>query len=287
MRTKKILSREFDEFSALRGMTETYEDVAVSKMQEIRAAVLKNRTFLSGVEEIYSFAKASYVSQVLLISNKKKRESELAQIHKNQKTVAVFISGNHSLLGSVVFQSYKVFLNLIHQINCDKVILGEIGRYLATDAKPQIVFSYFPMDDFNLIEAQVKPVLDMIKNYEKIFVIYPRFKTVLVQLPQIDDISGGINLEQVHQNIKTFYFEPSPYEVMSYFDTQIIGTLFRQKILESMLAKYASRLTIMDEATQTISKFIAKNRQEEIAVLRREQNRKLLNSFAGVTLWEK
>ena len=287
MRSNKIIQGEFEQLSALKGLTETYEDIAVSKMQQIRADVLRTREFLDGVSEIYSLSKAAYLSQVLLITNKKKRKKELDFIHKNEKTIVVFISGNHSLLGSVIFQSYKVFLELVHKIECDKIILGNIGRYLASGAKPQIVFSYYPLEDFELVQEQIKHVVDVISAYEKIFVVYPKFKSVLLQVPQVDDISGEITAEESITGKKRYNFEPNAREVMTYFECQIIGSLFRQKVLETMLAKFASRLTIMDEASQTVGKYIVKNRQESLAVSRRASNKKLLSSFAGISVWEK
>lgn len=280
------MQEEFWELTALKGLTETYEDVAVTKMQEIRSAVLSTRQFLTGVSEIYSLAKAAYLAQVLSITNRRERKAQIQFMHKNDKTVVVFISGNHSLLGSVIFASYKVFLELCRKIECDKLILGNIGRYLASAQRPSLNFSYYPLEDFKLVDSQISPIINFINAYEKVFVVYPRFESVLVQVPQIDDLSGGITVEQSVVGKRRYSFEPSAKEVMRYFENQIIGTLFRQKILESMLAKYSSRLTIMDTATQTIGKYIEQNRQKSILEARRTQNRKLLDSFAGVSLWE-
>ena len=73
---------------------------------------------------------------------------------------------------------------------------------------------------------------------------------------------------------------------MAYFEGQIIGTLFRQKVLEAMLARYAARLTIMDHAVQTVKRTVEQGQMREIMVKRQEGNKKLLNSFAGMALWE-
>ncbi|HSX19049.1 MAG TPA: FoF1 ATP synthase subunit gamma [Candidatus Saccharimonadales bacterium] len=286
MQAKKELEKDREDLLSMKEMTQTYEDVAVAKMQEIRAAVLSTREFLSGVEEIYKLAKAAYLAQVLAIPNKKERQKEIDYIHKNQKTAVVLISGNHSLLGGVIFQTYKVFLQLINKVDCDKVVCGTIGRYLAAGARPRFDFSYFPLEDFEVKDSEIKPIVDLVTKYEKVFLVYPRFQSVLVQVPQIEDISGGITAEESLAGKKRYMFEPSAKEVMTYFEGQIIGILFKQKQLESMLAKYSSRLTVMDEATQTIEKYIKQNALAAVIAGRRASNKKMLNSFSGVSLWE-
>lgn len=286
MQNQKAIVAEFNNLLALRALTETYEDVAIAKMQQIRGEVIETRNFLFGVAEIFALAKSAYLFRVVNIGNKKERQAEIDFMHKNRKAAIVFISGNHSLLGNIVFQAYKVFLDLSRKVNADLVIMGDIGRYLASGERPPLAFAYYPFDDFVLSDESIKPVVSHIATYEKVFVVYPRFKSVLVQVPQVDDITGGVKIEQASKGAKKYSFEPSAKEVMRYFEDQIVGTLFKQKVLESMLAKYASRLTIMDEATITIDKYIDNNKKSELLSQKRENNRRLLQSFAGVSLWK-
>src|SRR3989344_1138636 len=220
MFTPKQLKKELETNLALMGLAETYEDVAVSKMQSIRRDVLQNRQFLEGVSVIYSIAKSAYLKQLSIITSKKEREKELMFIKRNQKTVAVLISGNHSLLGNIILQTYKVYLALTLKLGCDCVILGEVGSYLAASARPAVVFQEFPFDDYSASEAQIMPVVELLKQYEKILVVYPRFISVLRQVPQIDDISGGNIVEQALKGKKTYFFEPASRDVMAYFEGQ-------------------------------------------------------------------
>lgn len=283
--TPKQVKKELENNLALQGLTETYEDVAVSRMQVIRRDVLQTRQFLDGVSEIYAIAKTAYLKQLALVLSKRKREKELEFIRRNHKTVVVLISGNHSLLGNIILQTYKVYQELALKMECDRVILGRIGSYLASSASPALEFKEFPFDDYSIDDNFIKPVIDYISQYEKIVVVYPRFISVLRQVPQADDISGGVVIEQTLGEGKNYFFEPTSRDVMAYFEGQIIGSLFRQKMLESMLARYAARLTIMDSANQTIKKIVAANQRLKVTMDRREANKKMLNSFAGMTLW--
>lgn len=286
MFTPKQLKKELELNLALKGLTETYEDVAVSRMQAIRQDVLQTRQFLEGVSEIYSLAKSAYLKQLATVINVRKREKQLGFIRRNSKTITVLISGNHSLLGNIVLQTFKVYSALAQKIESDHVILGHIGSYLAATSRPPMDFVEYDFDDYSAEEEQIQPVVDYISQYEKILIVYPKFVSVLRQAPQIDDISGGIAVEQALKSAKNYFFEPTSGDVMAYFEGQIIGTLFRQKILEAMLARYAARLTIMDHANQTVKKIVKENLRAEQIVLRREANKKLLSAFGGISLWE-
>ncbi|MBI3341551.1 F0F1 ATP synthase subunit gamma [Candidatus Curtissbacteria bacterium] len=286
MFTPKQLKKELELNLALKGLTETYEDVAVSRMQAIRRDVLQNRRFLEGVSEIYSLAKSAYLKQLATVIDVGKREKQLQFIRRNRKIVTVLISGNRSLLGNIVLQTFKVYMSLAQKIESDHVILGHIGSYLAATSKPPLDFVEYEFDDYSAAEEQMVPIVNYISQYEKILVVYPKFVSVLRQVPQIDDISGGIAVEKPMATTKNYFFEPTSGDVMAYFEGQIIGTLFRQKILEAMLARYGARLTIMDHANQTIKRIVKQNLQAEQAVIRREGNKKLLSAFGGMSLWE-
>lgn len=286
MFTKKQLKVELERNLALKSLTEIYEDVAVVGMQSVRHQVLTNRIFLEGVSSVYALAKNAFLKQISKISSKRERERQTAFLRRNKKTVAILISGNQTLLGNLIIDSYKTYLSLVKSIKCDYVVMGKIGSYLLQDAKLPSQFVEFPLDDYSLSDAKIKLALQFISRYERILVVYPKFVTVLSQTPNVDDISGGVAIGE--QNIKTaknYFFEPNPREVMAYFEGQIIEALFRQKLLESILARYSARLTIMDLASKKITNIISGNLRDKKTIERNEDNKKLFSQFAGISLW--
>jgi ATP synthase F1 gamma subunit len=284
MRYKEDLEKEASTYEALKIITQTYEDVALSSIHRIRSEVLVTRDFLAGVEEVYTLAKASYLHNIVSLMRGKKKGKEFELVKKNGKTVVIFISANQGLLGNLVIESYKVFLKLIREIKCDKIVLGSIGRYLLEAEKPKVEFKTFEFDDYSVKEEFTKPVVDYISSYEKILVVSPTFESILRQVPKIDDISGGVDPGQAESN-KNYFFEPSPEDVMQFFEDQIIGSLFKQKMLDSMLSRYAARLTMMDQASQEVQRLIIKNKGEILKVKRHESNKKMIMSFNGISLW--
>lgn len=286
MFTKKQLKGELERNLALKNLTEIYEDVAVVGMQSVRHQVLANRIFLEGVANVYALAKAAFLKQVAAISSKKTREAETAFLRRNKKTVAVLISGNQTLLGNIIIQTYKTYLDLIKSMRCDYVVMGKIGSYLLRGANLPAQFVEFPLDDYELTDAKVKLVLQFISRYEKIIIVYPKFVTVLSQSPRIEDISGGGALGDVEiKSSKSYFFEPSSREVITYFDKQIIEVLFRQKLLEAILARFGARLAIMDLASKKMARLIDSNLHQIKVMERSDANKKLFSQFAGISLW--
>lgn len=286
MYTKKQLKIELERNLALKSLTEIYEDVAVVGMQSVRHQVLTNRIFLEGVSSVYALAKNAFLKQISKITNKRRRERQTAFLRRNKKTVAVLISGNQTLLGNLIIDTYKTYLSLIKSVKCDYVVLGKIGSYLLRDANLPAPFVEFPLDDYELTEPKIKLALQFMSRYERVLVVYPKFLTVLSQTSSVDDISGGVAIGEADIKIaKNYFFEPNPRDVMAYFEGQIIEALFRQKLLESILARFSARLAIMDLASKKVTNIIGKNLRDKKTIERSEENKKLFSQFAGINLW--
>lgn len=287
MQTIREITNIIADQMALKNLAQIYEDIAVFNMQSIRKQVLDTRQFLNGVSEIYTLAKAAYLTQIPTTLGGRANRAELSFLLRNEKTVLVLISGNEPLLGNLILETYKVFLTLASKLTCDLVICGQIGSYLASHGRPPLTFKYFELSDFKIAEQEASELSSYISQYAKILVCFPRFDSVLVQVPAVDDISGGVSLEHSRTTGKKYFFEPSAREVMSYFEKQIIKLLLSQKLLEAMLARFAARLTVLDRASQILEKQIAKNRFLFTKLVRRNANSDLLSAFAGISLWGK
>src|SRR3990167_9005496 len=116
MRTYQQVKDDREKYLSLSDLTHVYEDIAVSKMQEIRLNVVTTRQLFEDVADIYNLAKSAYLKQIPTLVSPKKRQEELDFIRKNKKTIVVFLSANQRLLGNIIYQSYQVFTDLTSQI---------------------------------------------------------------------------------------------------------------------------------------------------------------------------
>ena len=107
---------------------------------------------------------------------------------------------------------------------------------------------------------------------------------MLNQSPTKEQISGGASLHQKGKG-KKYLIEPSPQKIMEFFETEIISALFNQKIFDHQLARFASRMVAMDQATENANDIIKKLNRENKSLKRRVMNRKQLEVFAGLSLW--
>src|SRR6266576_7175823 len=103
MAQRKVIFEELEALNSIKDLAESYEEIAVVKMQKIKDSVLKTRDFLAGISDIYVDLKSSYMREVRdLISRIKKGEKTLLTgLQKNGKTLLVYLSSNGKLYGAV------------------------------------------------------------------------------------------------------------------------------------------------------------------------------------------
>ena len=99
-----------------------------------------------------------------------------------------------------------------------------------------------------------------------------RYKdVVLSQLPEI--------------STNNFIFEPEIIRMLDFFDSQIKILLLEQTILESELARTASRLIAMDQAQSRAKDFISDNKRALGQLKKSTYNARLLETLATMSKW--
>lgn len=262
--------------TSIKNIANAYHQIATMRMNEIREDVLETRKFLNGIAEIYNHAKTAYVAS---LEEKDKKPEELSFIRRNRKKTIVFLSANERFYGTLILDTWKRVMNSFNKEEADLVVIGEIGRQLARAQGLEKEIEYFKLDDEDPTPEQLKKVLNFIKEYEKIIVFHGRFESVLYQNPVRTDVSGGVTLEEAPEKTKDYLFEPSPKAILQFFETEIIEALFKQTILEHQLARFASRMVAMDEATQNAKEKIKKLNKKTRRLKRRIQNKKQLETI--------
>lgn len=281
MATLKETQQDLDLVSSIKNITSIYQDLATMRMRQIQEEVLKTRTFLEGVAEIYNHAKSAYLASLGRLGRKAPPEKlkEISFIRRNGKTIVVFLSANERFYGTLILDTWQEVLDYLSQTEAELAVVGEVGKHLAQAQELTRRVNYFDLDDQNPGRDQIKVILDFINNYEKIIVFHGRFESVFHQKPVQTDVSGGVALEETSEKAKSYLFEPSPKEILKFFETEIIEALFNHTILEHQLARSASRMVAMDRATQNAEKRIKKLDRKLNRLSRRIQNKKLLETI--------
>ena len=126
-----------------------------------------------------------------------------------------------------------------------------------------------------------------INNYSQVLVYFSKMESVLIQKPQVQDITQSTVLTPeeleaakhqpnlfdllIHGNIskdlsknekeEDFLFEPDVVKMLNFFENQITTLLLEQAFLESELSRTASRLISMDQAQSNADNLIRQRKQ--------------------------
>lgn len=287
MVTKREVVEEFNRTSALKDILETYEEIAASRMQNARSGVLSSRLFIEELNYIFQQVKSSYKDEILKMMKQRhiKDPKELTFIERNGKTLYVLLSSNTGLYGDVIKQTFNLFLDLIKKENADAAIIGRVGAELFENSGAKKPYAKFNLPDNSVDNTSLKKIVEYVIQYEKVFIVYGRFETIMTQKPIVTGISGDpLAQEQTNTQVK-YFFEPSLDKIMKFFEAQIFASLFEQTVFESQLAKFASRMTSLELRVESIKDILKDIFLEKEKVKHRIINKKQLETFSSMELW--
>ncbi len=265
------------------------------RMRKVKAGVLRNREFLSGLTEVFSRVRVSYdegLRKLLDSKGIKKPEDQQDYIErmnfekKNGRDALVFVASNTGLYGDIILDVFNYFAKHI-DAKSDIFIMGRLGRILFEQRFPGHPYKYYEVSDGLPEPEKVSQIVRDLNPYEHILVFHGRFKDILEQVPHQTSVSGEkLSLEN-REDLKRIncIFEPNIEEVFRFFESEIKLTLFDQALYESSLSKFTSRMVSLDSATNNVGHMLEKlNLQRSLISHRKsdkEKNTVLASVFQG------
>ena len=289
MITRKETASEIEYITTLRAIMETYEEIASSRMQRIRSSVLQTRGFIMEINSIFQEVKSSYRKEVEILMKKKKIRdpSKLTFISKNKKTLSVLLSANTGLYGDVVRRTFDVFSQRLRKESDDAAIVGRLGYALFRQEFPKRQCAYFELADDKIDEIVLKQALPFLVQYEKVIIFYPQFKNIIVQTPMAVDMSGDMLPSQGAESEIKYFFEPSLEKILEFFEKEIFGSIVQQLVNESQLSKFAARMVTLDNALDNTKKRLKETIFLRERIRHQALNKKQMENFASISLWQK
>lgn len=291
MAQKKLLQEDLEALNSIKDLAESYEEIAVVRMQKIKDSVLKTREFLVELSDVFVDLKSSYEREVkdLIKRMEKGEKTLLKELQKNGKTLLVYLSSNGHLYGSVTQKTYRLFIEDLKKPefkDCDIVVIGNAGKEMFEGSSEKRPFTYFELPDTNVEIAHIKQLMQLFLTYEKVYVYYGKFGNVVNQSPITTSITGEDIFEtevpQVVAREDKFIFEPTLEKIFHFFETQIMANLFSQTLLENQLARHASRVNSMESALVNIEEESKKLNQLALRLKHLSQNKKQIETISGV-----
>lgn len=291
-----MIAEELQALNSLKDLAQSYEEIAVTRMQKIKDSVIQTRDFLADISDVFVDLKASYLREVKdLLSRRIQGDQTLVPIlQKTGKSLLVYLSSNGKLYGSVTHKTYKLFVGDLRRDaklkDADLLVIGRAGKEMLDNAGLDRPFEFFDLPDTTVELDHIKSLMSKFLQYEKVYVYYGKFDNVVRQNPIATSITGEDIFEtEVVAPVSRedrFIFEPTLEKIFYFFETQIMVNLFSQTLLENQLARHASRVSAMEEALVHIEDEGKKLNQQKTSFKHMLQNRKQLETLSGVVLWD-
>jgi len=280
---KRTLANEIDQLHLLETVTKAYGEIAALRMQRTRESVLAVRTFLEEIFEVFYEVRVAFANRERALRGKK---ANITFLSHNGKQVAVFLSSNGGLFGDIVKKTFDLFIQEARTSGNEITIIGKQGQGLFTSLMPGVPYTYFDLPDFAIKSSDLNPVIRHIVKYDEIHLYYGRFQNVVVQDPIKVTISSKIEIGEQEQGKKArnYLFEPSLEDILLFFENEIFSSVFQQSINESQLAKLASRISAMNQASERIAAERVKLNVATLALSHKLADRKQRNMIPSLLL---
>ncbi|MBI2597075.1 F0F1 ATP synthase subunit gamma [Candidatus Daviesbacteria bacterium] len=276
--TIKEIDEALEEGNSLKSIAQAYSEIANIKIKKIRGEVVRNRQFFEEISFVYGLIK--------VLADKKKISAQ-----KNKKTISLILTSNFRFYGNINADLIDFFIATISKLDTDILLvnkaaidyfkaqaslhLGGIKAYLPGELNTVMLKSDMP----NPLELQ--NLVNIVKDYNQVLIFYSKLKSLLIQTPQVLDLSSAqTQAQKSNQMDFKFIFEPELPKILAFFDNQIITLILEEAFLESEASRTASRFISMDQAETDANKFI-----KEYTILRANakkimDNNKILENYA-------
>lgn len=251
----------------LKSLTQVLTEVSALRLKRIRKQVEGARTFFTEISSLYGMMK----SMAPDISLKKKG------------IVSILLTSNFRFNGHLNNEIISFFVAQTNKLKTDCIVIGSLARQIFKGSSPVLSATYFSFQKDIPTEQELISLAEKIKGYDQILVFYSEFKTVLLQLPTIKDITQTQKkaLQNAVKKRQAFILEPELTKILQFFDTHVKIVLLRQAFLEAELSRVATRLITMDQAQSNAQEFLDKQQILASLAKRNYENKKILEAWTA------
>lgn len=290
MKSSKFVKNELRNVESLNQLITSLEELSAMRYRKTKNNVLNTRSYLDEINFLYKQVKNNY-KKIKESAGEKFVETKFREPTKG--TVYVLLTANGGLFGDVIARNFSNFKNYVSRIPADEVIVvGSVGQKLIefSELKDTLKYTYFPLSDSSVDRDNLDSILRFCLDFKTIVIFYTKFVEILNQKPMADSVTGDILFEEAMSSFdinqpqfeSDFLFEPDIEKVLGLFESQMINTLFEQKILESGLSKFTSRMVSLDAASQKTNESLKKLKLDYIKLKHIESNKKANVALSGV-----
>ena len=229
-------------------ITSAMKMVSAAKLKKAQDAITAMRPYSSKLTELLQNLSATLDSDAGGAYSKQREVS---------KVLLVVITSNRGLCGgfnsSVIKEVTQNISSNYQDVDVDLLTIGKKGNDILSKSYPVIdarndIFDNLTFD--NVAEVAEK-IMDLYVNgtYDKIEIIYNRFKNAATQIPQIEQFLPIKPVEGDTNASADYIFEPSKEKIVLELIPKSLKTQLYKAVRDSFAAEHGARMTAMHKAT--------------------------------------
>jgi len=229
-------------------ITSAMKMVSAAKLKKAQDAITAMRPYSSKLTELLQSLSATLDSDA---------GGDFSKQREVSKALIVVVTSNRGLCGgfnsSIIKETIKNIDENHKGVEIDLLTIGKKGNdilsktYNVVDARNDV----FDELTFENVAGIAQGLMDqyVAGDYDKIEIIYNRFKNAATQIPQVEQF---LPIKPVEGDVNTnmdYIFEPSKEEIVLSLIPKSLKTQLYKAVRDSFAAEHGARMTAMHKAT--------------------------------------
>jgi F-type H+-transporting ATPase subunit gamma len=229
-------------------ITSAMKMVSAAKLKKAQDAITAMRPYSSKLTELLQNLSATLDSDVGGAYTKQRDLS---------KVLLVVVTSNRGLCGgfnsSVVKETVQNITANYQDVHVDLLTIGKKGNDILSKTYPVIDTRNDIYDDltFDKVAEVAEKIMHLYVDgtYDKIEIIYNRFKNAATQIPQVEQFLPIKPVEGDANANADYIFEPSKEKIVLELIPKSLKTQLYKAVRDSFAAEHGARMTAMHKAT--------------------------------------
>lgn len=229
-------------------ITSAMKMVSAAKLKKAQDAITAMRPYSSKLTELLQSLSATLDSDA---------GGDFSKQREISKVLLVVVTSNRGLCGgfnsSIIKETIKNIENNYQGVEVELLTIGKKGNDILSKSYTVVDNRNDVFDDLtfeNVAEIAEKLMQSYVDGtYDKIELIYNRFKNAATQIPQVEQF---LPIKPVEGNVNTnqdYIFEPAKEKIVLELIPKSLKTQLYKGVRDSFAAEHGARMTAMHKAT--------------------------------------
>ena len=229
-------------------ITSAMKMVSAAKLKKAQDAITAMRPYSSKLTELLQNLSATLDSDAGGAYSKQREVS---------KVLLVVVTSNRGLCGgfnsSVIKETTQNIAANYQDVDVDLLTIGKKGNDILSKSYPVIDARNDIFDNltFDYVAEVAEKIMKLYADgtYDKIEIIYNRFKNAATQIPQVEQFLPIKPVEGDTNASADYIFEPSKEKIVLELIPKSLKTQLYKSVRDSFAAEHGARMTAMHKAT--------------------------------------